>query len=85
MVLQSSSRKAVDILPDQADPRIFRKTNFEPANIAWINGVMDRGLTIIDIGPSMHNENYPNATSDFYIAELRQIADRGYPKHIKVY
>ncbi|MCL6592121.1 MAG: hypothetical protein K6U80_19510 [Firmicutes bacterium] len=44
------------------------------ANRRWIEGVMDKGRTIVDIGSP---PNYP--PSDYYNLELRSIAARKYP------
>jgi len=55
------------------------------ANRAWINGCMDEGCTIIDIGPAPNNPGYPNypyISSPFYAMEQVDLAGRNYLRWI---
>ena len=47
-------------------------------NRQWINGVMDDGGLIYDVGPAPDRDNFPEPTSDFYAMELSEIRGRGY-------
>jgi hypothetical protein len=48
-------------------------------NRIWINEVMDDECKILDGGPATGRTNFPDPTSPYYIMELQQIEERGYP------
>jgi hypothetical protein len=55
------------------------------ANRAWINGCMDEGCTIVDIGPAPNNPRYPGypyISSPFYAMEQADLAGRNYLRWI---
>jgi len=54
-------------------------------NRAWINGRMDEGYTLIDLGPAPTYANYPYITSDFYAIEQVEIVARGYLRWLPVW
>jgi hypothetical protein len=53
-------------------------------NRICINQVMDQDCKIFDGGPEFGRRKYPEPDSIYYIMELGEIANRGYPK-IPVY
>jgi hypothetical protein len=55
------------------------------ANRIWINRVMDRNLAILDVGPSRHNDSYPDPSSENYLLELEEIAKRNYSKYFRLF
>jgi hypothetical protein len=67
-------------------PKFFRagpgESIWKAQNRNWINGKMDEGVIIYDIGPapSYKYKNFPGITSDYYAIERRAIASRSYPR-----
>ena len=48
-------------------------------NRIWINEVMDQDCKILNGGPEFGRPSYPAPDSPYYIMELLEIAERGYP------
>lgn len=55
------------------------------ANIRWINDRMNHGYLILDVGAASGRPSYPNPSSPYYAAEIRQIHQRSYQADVPLY